>query len=416
MLAACMPTRTEKAQAAAFQDTGICGDALIARAIAGFLAVEEQRAISHARSFILAAIAHGWIGVLDGADYPYTRPLWLLQAQTDLITRLTAAPLSVLGRLRADLIALQRVLHPFHVTWKENRQPRRHQKLWLESLLHLPPDAPLRAFYRDRLTEEMQQTVVRQLSQERGCEASEAAQLFTTFHQGGIPGLIDWRCQVAPQTAQHVLVQQRLAQAVGWQLAALQPRHRQEIIRLVAAVAAACQETGVQLPIARLLHYYPSSRYRRSLGRRLRLGMGALVQHRMRWRTRRRMVLGQRRRRQRTDDGATPGTSPEDRLVTAFTRSAALSPDNYHQEARTRLRQFITSGGIGLLPKAQWNELLDERVARALAFYKLGHPAGTTGWVDVLHATQAYAVALGLVPPSSHLAHVVFSTIRKPTR
>jgi hypothetical protein len=80
------------------------------------------------------------------------------------------------------------------------------------------------------------------------------------------------------------------------------------------------------------------------------------------------------------------------------------------------VRQFITYGGIGLLPKAQWDELLDARVTRALAFYKFGYLPGTIGWVDVLHKTQAYTASLGLVPPSSQLAKVVFHTIGKPVR
>jgi hypothetical protein len=208
----------------------------------------------------------------------------------------------VLATLRADLIALHRVLQSFEVRWQESRQRFRTQKLWVETLLHSPPDDPLREQYRQRLTEEVQQTVVQQLAQERGSNAADAAHLFEAFHRGGLPALIDWRCQTAPQTAQRVLVQQRLAQAVVQHLAALQPHHRQEIIRLVEALAAACQETGVHLPLPRLLSEYPSSRYRRSLGRRLRFGAGAMMQRRMRRRTRKRVLLGRRPpRRQHTE-------------------------------------------------------------------------------------------------------------------
>jgi hypothetical protein len=186
-------------------------------------------------------------------------------------------------------------------------------------------------------------------------------------------------------------------------VAALHQRHRQEIIRLVEALAAACQETGVQLPIARLLSDVSSSRYRRSLGRRLRFGAGAMMQRRMRRRTRKRGLLGRRSpRRQHTETktASEQQDSPEDQLVAAFTRHAGLSPADKDQEARTRLRQFVTYGGIGLLPKARWDELLDARVTRALAFYTFGYLPGTIGWVDVLRKTQAYAASLGLVPPS----------------
>jgi hypothetical protein len=410
------PLLTEQRQADVFLKAGTCRDDQTARAVTHALERTEKRATNRARSLVLAAIKHGWVGLLTYSTYEHTTPLLLLQAHTDLLERLTDTPVTVLGVLRADLIALHRVLQSLEVVWKKKRQPKRYQKLWLEQLLHLPPDHPERENYSQRLTAEIYQVVVQRLAEERSCDNIEATHLFERYYLGGIPLLIDWRCNAPAQTAQQALVQQRLAQTVKQQLAALQPHHHQHIIRLIEALSAACHTTNVHLPIVRLLNDPPSSYYRQRLGRRFSFGFGRLVRQRMRRYRRRRVILGRRRRPIHADAIAQDGERPEDRLVAEFTRKAGLSAEDDYREGRTLLRQFITYGGIGLLSKGQWWDLLDDRVVRVLAFYKLGFPAGTTNWPAVLARTQEYAASLDLVPPSSQVAKAVFNSINKPVR
>jgi hypothetical protein len=219
-------------------------------------------------------------------------------------------------------------------------------------------------------------------------------------------------------------MEQRIRETIDLHLAALQPHLRQLVAYRALCLYQACQETGIHLSIIRLLRDYPSSRYRRQVGRRLSFGAGAMAQRRAGKRRKKRYLHIRRRpptekqkklASKRAAERAAQQQA-EDHLVGAFSRLADLSPVDKHQEGRTFVRQFIYSGGIGLLPKAQWGELLDERVTRALAFFKLSRPFGVIGWPDTLQRVQEYARSLDVPAPSSQLAKAVSNAEPKPTR
>ncbi|NJK81742.1 MAG: hypothetical protein HC914_18425 [Chloroflexaceae bacterium] len=99
----------------------------------------------------------------------------------------------------------------------------------------------------------------------------------------------------------------------------------------------------MHLPIPRLLSDNPSSPYRRSQGRRLRLGFGAIVQRKIESSEETTGCAGPPSPATTANaDRFRAARKGQDRLVGAFTHHADLSPADAYQEARTRVRQFIT--------------------------------------------------------------------------
>ncbi len=415
------PTLSEDKQVQCLLSEGIGRDRSTAYAIANGVRQAIPLLAQRTHLVVQGALTYGPVGTLVQSSYDCTDLLLMLQRHGQHIARMAHDTErdadAIIATLRADLIALYRVLSGVP-------GGNRKRSLWLENLLHMPPTDQLRNVYRQQITPKIWESVIAKLMQQRACAEEETATLFDAFVTGGIPGLIDWRCSVSADTTQHTLTVERIHQAIELHLAALQPNLRQLIAHRALCLYRACQETGIHLPIVRLLNDYPSSRYRRQVGRRFSFGAGALAQRRASNRRKKRYLHIRRRpptekqKKLASKRAAARAAQQqaEDHLVEAFSRLADLSPVDKHREGRTFVRQLIYTGGIGLLPKAQWGELLDERVTRALAFFKLSRPFGVIGWPDTLQRVREYSRSLGLPAPSSQLAKAVSNAEPKPTR
>lgn len=81
--------------------------------------------------------------------------------------------------------------------------------------------------------------------------------LFTT---GGLPNLIDWRCNAAAQSRSFTIV--RMEAVLTEYAAGLAPEVQAHLASLLRELIAAAQETGVPFPVLRLIKELPSSPYR----------------------------------------------------------------------------------------------------------------------------------------------------------
>src|SRR5581483_1932776 len=98
-------------------------------------------------------------------------------------------------------------------------------------------------------------------------------------------------------------------------------------------------------------------------------------------------------------------------LITKFADLAQLD----EQDARNRVRNFLTYGVMGLLPRKQWLWVFDPRLISWLQLIKIGHLEGTIAWSTVLHVAGEYARLLGIPRPSAQVMRAVFNSIAKPS-
>ncbi|MEM8532529.1 MAG: hypothetical protein AAGF95_16925 [Chloroflexota bacterium] len=407
------PTATVKRQASHFQQVGLCQGELQARAAARALHSAEKQSANDARAIVLAALAHGWVGLVTHAAYSVAPALCLLQTHVAALMAHLTTPLQLLEVVRRDVTVLYHVLH--HISDEHPAKRQRPRTYWLEQILHAPPGDPLREQYRQRFVPSVQTQVIQLVAHQRSCDGAEARMVLTALVNGGLAQLITWRAQDGHHLLSPIPPEARVLLILEPQLVALPPAIRAEIRRLVVALAHACHATGSTLPLPRLLREPPSSRYRRRLGRRLAPVLGPPRRSGQRPR-RRQGVLPPRRRVPPADVPLVPVPRPDDDLVVQFAQYAGFSAATHYQEARTRLRHFITYGVLGLIPKSHWHRMLDARVGDLLYFFKLAYPSGTVDWTHVLACVHAYAHSLGVPPPSSQLAQGVSNSYAKPTR
>jgi hypothetical protein len=105
-------------------------------------------------------------------------------------------------------------------------------------------------------------------------------------------------------------------------------------------------------------------------------------------------------------------TNPDaDRLVDAFARLADLDAG----DVRTLLRDFITYGLLGLLPRAVRVHAIYEPLVSWLALIKWGRLPGSVPWLEVVRQANRYGEQLGLPGSfSPQLARSIFNSIAKP--
>jgi hypothetical protein len=105
-------------------------------------------------------------------------------------------------------------------------------------------------------------------------------------------------------------------------------------------------------------------------------------------------------------------TNPDaDRLVDAFARLADLDAG----DVRTLLRDFITYGLLGLLPRAVRVHAIYEPLVSWLALIKWGRLPGSVPWLEVVRQVNRYGEQLDLPGSfSPQLARSIFNSIAKP--
>jgi hypothetical protein len=84
------------------------------------------------------------------------------------------------------------------------------------------------------------------------------------------------------------------------------------------------------------------------------------------------------------------------------------------KDAQARLRDFLTYGVLGLLPRGQWQDVLDARLVSWLNLIKLGRLDGTVRWGPLTQQLHRYAAELGLPPPSHQVVRALFRSLPKP--
>lgn len=394
--------KTAKQQRALLVQEGACRSERVAGDVVDALAKVNVQAAAMARGLILAAIEHGWVGLLHHSNHPCIEPLLLLQRHAHHIAELTPSSGEALRELRADLVALHKALSS---SVSSNRK-----SLWHFNLLHLPAKSPQRTAFRQHLSPSVQDALIARLGDNRACSYGHASCLLEIFLQGGLTALIDWRCGHTGPSSEQNLTIKRVEAVTRQTLAPLNPAAQRRAADLLRHLHDASQEAGIPVPIIMLVSQHPSSIYRRRLGRRIWFGVGASVSRRQRRYRRKgkRRWLQEQSRRPELSEGE---PSPDDLLVSSFVARSGLKDE---QEGRTLIRNLITYGGIGLFRRSEWRELFDPRLISFLSFFKLGYPDGALNWQSMMSRLRAYAHEQGLVAPSSQLAKALFNSIPKP--
>jgi hypothetical protein len=225
-----------------------------------------------------------------------------------------------------------------------------------------------------------------------------------------VPALIDWRRGVATNQTRETWEQQRLQQRIERHLNVLDAEDRQSIETTLQHLVASTKETGVPLPLAMLIDDYPSSRRRRRLGRRFWFGLASILHRRESRRQRRRRQYRSRfsQHMQQTNQETSPDA---DRLVAAFARLADLDV----RDARALIRDFITYGLFGLLPRTVRVRAIYQPLVSWLALIKWGRLPGSVPWLQVVEQLNSYREQLGLPGSfSPQLTRSIFNGISKP--
>src|SRR5262249_14971577 len=107
--------------------------------------------------------------------------------------------------------------------------------------------------------------------------------------------------------------------------------------------------------------------------------------------------------------GQQPQQAPRDqhgdRLVTEFAARGELS----EEDARQRLRNLITYGGIGLLAEKDWKDAIDVRARECLHFFKLARVEGTVDWIVMRRQVNDYLSTFGLPSLSPQLVRAIYN-------
>jgi hypothetical protein len=390
---------TVDSRTSAFIKENLCRDSEVARLVAqAFMQASVAGvAISRVCGIIRAWDQYGYLGLLHLSDYPFYEEMRLTEEYVRKLPADNALIPQALPLVRADVIALCRGI--------QNAYP----PLWHQNLLYEPCGSIARERYQKRLFSPIHEHLVAAISQVRPCTEAEAEELFTLFIQQGLPGIIDWRFSKILGNKYNATYLTRINHILDLLCVGLPSSVRVEIECLTACLFTAIQNTGIQLPLVPLLKDAPSSRRRVRLGRRITFGVPSIVRqkhrkHKTSWPT------TSRRYTPRQIQKSSTKTAVEQQLITMF---ANLVPLN-ESEATSRLRNVITYGVLGFLPKSQWYDIVDGRLLSWLRLIKFGHVERAVPWSQVYGFAQAYSANLGITIPSSQILRAIYKSIAKP--
>jgi hypothetical protein len=98
------------------------------------------------------------------------------------------------------------------------------------------------------------------------------------------------------------------------------------------------------------------------------------------------------------------------RLIAAFAREAVLD----ERDARGRLRDFLTYGLLGLLPRSTRSRAIDPRLLEWLELIKLGRLEGSISWSAVAQGLRTYCQFLKIEEPSVQISRSLYNSLPKP--
>jgi hypothetical protein len=387
-----------KRRIAALCEQGLCRDKDAAIQVVDAWRRCEQRAAGLARGVVLTYLTYGDLGLLTNSTYPFTDELLYLESQRSLIAEITDPAL--VAQVQVDLVALMRA-------WQAT-----FPKLWSIRLLREPRDSEYRRHLCRAVGTRRQANIAHVLETQFGYTPPEALDIVSQTLIGGLRALAAFRARRSgiERTADD-FERHQLQRVLRHQYAMLLDDDLRYIETLLLNLHAAVRVSGAPLPLRALLVERPSSRRRVQVSRRFRFGLAAIIKRRQQRRTGRKRTLQQRVNGQ-SPRRAPPQPKTAPQLIRTF---AELShPDE--RDAEYRIRNFITYGAIGLLPRGDWERCLDPRLYSWLRLIKYGRLDGRVPWQQVMAQLDTYRQSLGLATPvSSILARAVFNAIQRPS-
>lgn len=357
-------------------------------------AVDTARAyaLGDARGMILSVLGQGVLGLLRNSDYPWVEELVLVERYHAVLK--DAGPSEhMLATVRRDVIALATVCsRPEFAVWNIN-------------VLHDPPATQRRNRLQKTLYGTFRQNVIHALTDARGCDIIEATHLLEYVISGGLPAIIDWRCGTSGSVGGDVRSRQ-IQNVLQTHFGALTASTQATMLTTLYQIQDAISETGIAFPLLRLLDEYPSSRYRLALGRRFWFGTPSIQRRRQRHR---RKI---HRPRWRIKTGPPFPDDVVKRFVEAVAHRLGLTPE----ATRDRLRQLITYGGLGVVPKKDWATALDSRLVDYIHLITMGHVRGSVDLNALQIQVNQYATMLGYPAVSRQLLNTLFFSLPKPRR
>ena len=371
----------------------ICRDKETARLVVEAWRRCEQRAAGLARGVVLSYLAHKDVGLLASSAYPYTDELLLLRSHRERIAELSAP--ETWTQLHHDVVALAGA-------W-EVAVP----KGWNIRLLREPRNSEYRKRAAQNFGTRRRATTAQALVEQEGYSLTEAQKLVEHTLDEGLSGLIVYRSG----SDDHALVveryeQRHLRRILRDYYAALAEDDLASIETLIVHLSAAIRRSGVPFPLMRLLTEHPSSPWRIRTSRRFRFGLAAIIKRRKQKRSRRQVDRFR---------SPSPGSARQPKPAIALIKMFAEMSNLEEREATALLRELITYGAFGLLPRGQRMSCLDPRLYSWLRLIKYGRLDGRVPWPQLMSQLDIYRRMLGLPNPiSSLLARAVFNAIPRP--
>lgn len=382
-----------KRRVIALVEQGLCRDEESAQRVVEAWRRCEQQAGALARGIALAYLAYRDMGLLVNSSFPYTDTLLLLETQRELITDFSVQ--AVLPQLQADIIALAR-------SW-----PATKAGTWCLRLLQEPENSEYRKRIGRSFGAYQRNSAVEALVSQHDYTEPDARALVEHILHGGLRYLLVYRTDsgnhsVAVERYEQLRVQQVLRKEYG----ALSEDDQAAIERLVFNLQVAIRISGVQFPLVALLKERPSSTRRIHVSRRFRFGLAAIIKRRNQRRSQRKTTLYQTSR----ESGRQP--TPASQLIYTFAGLSKLEEN----EAAAVLRDLITYGAVGLLPRWKRLSCLDPRLLSWLRLIKYGRLDGRVPWSRLMVQLDIYRKALGLPKPiSALLARAIVNAIPRPS-
>ncbi|NJN65897.1 MAG: hypothetical protein HC884_03865 [Chloroflexaceae bacterium] len=248
--------------ASAFMSQELFHDPRTAKQAAYDLAKMPRRAAHLARSLVQRWLHTDDSALLHHATYPHATELDMLQSQAAEAARQSSGAIdlpTVLRELRADVVCLARVLQHPDLNAPDQRRVSPHHRLYDVSLWHQPPHSDYRKHAQERLPDEMCEMIVRDLMQQRGCDAATAAQIFDCYLFSTLSVLVTWRCQQHHPTLDLHLERGRIRHATEKRIAGLPPTAQQTICNRLDYLQDALSSAGVSLSLSSLVTDLPGS-------------------------------------------------------------------------------------------------------------------------------------------------------------
>jgi hypothetical protein len=341
---------TVERRAVALVEAKLCRDIAVARLAARqFFAKHIRRAmVSRSVAILDAWVRYEKIGLLALSVYPFYEELRMLEEYTQRTPPAFRPSPDVLPQVRADVVTVAIVLQSLSTT----SYKLYHQHLWTE-----PVNSENRVSYSRYLFARLRRLIHTRIAEARGCELSEAEVIFDNYRHGGFSQTIDYRWVQVTGERPQAIEDVRFMEAVRRVSVGIEPTMREEIERLAALLLQALQNTGIPFSRTPLVTELPSSRRRRNWGRRLSFGLPSIAKRRHQRRQNRHSLHVRS-----SEPSSVPHGLREDELVAEFARLSVLLPS----DAAHRLRNVVTYGVMGFVPRSHWYKLFDERLIRWL--------------------------------------------------